>query len=187
MTAVPELRSQRLLLRAWREQDLDPWAALNGDPGTMHFMGGVLDRVASDALAARIRAKFGEQGLALWAVELPATAPFIGFIGLAAPGFVARFTPCVEVGWRLARAHWGRGYATEGARVVLDFAFDRLGLSEVVSFTAAGNLRSRRVMERLGMTHAESDDFDHPKLPDGDSLRRHVLYRLRREQWRSAE
>jgi RimJ/RimL family protein N-acetyltransferase len=116
----------------------------------------------------------------LWAVEIPNITSFAGFIGLSVPRFEAPFTPCVEIGWRLAAEYWGLGYATEGARVVLDFAFDPLGLDEVVSFTASGNLRSRRVMEKIGMAHDPADDFDHPMLPEGHRLRRHVLYRMAR-------
>ena len=139
----------------------------------------VLSRKDSDALATRIDEHFAERGFGLWAVEIPGVAPFAGFIGLSVPGFQARFMPCVEIGWRLAAEHWGRGYATEGARAALAFGFDVLGLSEIVSFTTAGNLPSLRVMERLGMRRDPADDFDHPTLPEGHPLRRHVLYRLR--------
>jgi RimJ/RimL family protein N-acetyltransferase len=132
----------------------------------------------------RIREHFEAHGYGIWAAELPGVASFIGFIGLAIPGFEAHFTPCVEIGWRLARAHWGQGYASEGALAALDFGFDRLGLKEIVSFTTTTNLRSRRVMERIGMARRAGDDFDHPNLPESHPLRRHVLYRIGREQWR---
>ena len=174
------LRTERLLLRAWRDEDLAPFAALNADPAVMEYFPAVLSRPESDAAAAHIRAELAERGFGLWAVEAPGVAPFIGFTGLAVPRFEAHFTPCVEMGWRLARAHWGRGYAPEAARAALAHGFGALGLDEIVSFTVVGNARSRRVMEKLGMTHAPADDFDHPSLPPGHRLRRHVLYRIRR-------
>lgn len=176
----PTLATPRLVLRPWREADLAPFAALNADARVMEFMGGLLDRAASDALVARALAHFDTQGFGLWAVEVPGTAPFVGFVGLMRPGFEASFTPCVEVGWRLAFDHWGRGYATEGARAAVAFGFGIAGLAEIVSFTAAGNARSRAVMARLGMVHDAREDFDHPGLPPGHALRRHVLYRLAR-------
>ena len=176
MTNVPA----RLILRAWREEDLAPFAELNADPAVMEYFPGTLSRAESDAFAARIRSEMAERGFGLWAVEVPGVAPFIGFTGLAVPRFEAHFTPCVEVGWRIARAHWGRGYAPEAAGKALAHAFGPLSLDEVVSFTAGGNLRSRRVMEKLGMTHEPADDFEHPSLAPGHRLRRHVLYRFRR-------
>jgi RimJ/RimL family protein N-acetyltransferase len=124
-----------------------------------------------------MRSELAERGFGLWAVEVPGVAPFIGFTGLSVPHFEAPFTPCVEIGWRLAREHWGCGYAPEAARAALSFGFERLGLAEIVAFTAAGNARSRRVMEKIGMTHDPADDFEHPSLPAGHRLRRHVLYR----------
>ena len=177
------LRTDRLLLREWRDADLEPFAALNADPEVTRFLHGVLSRADSDRLAARIRAHFTERGFGLWAVEVPGKADFVGFVGLSVPRFEAHFTPCVEVGWRLARAHWGRGYATEGARAALAFGFESAGLAEIVSFTACANERSRAVMERLGMETDPADDFDHPSLPEGHPLRAHVLYRLSRESW----
>jgi len=130
----------------------------------------------------RIESDFDQHGFGLCAAELVEDHSFIGYIGLAVPKFSAPFTPCVEIGWRLAAAHWGRGLATEGAREIVRQAFDALGLLELVSFTVPGNVRSRRVMEKLGMTHSAADDFEHPNLPEGDPLRRHVLYRLRKLQ-----
>ena len=132
----------------------------------------------SEALVLRIESHFEQHGFGVWAVEITGTVPFAGFIGISIPRFEAHFTPCVEIGWRLASAHWGCGYATEGARAVLAFGFEQLCLAEVVSFTVPSNLRSRRVMERLGMTRNPADDFDHPALPEGHPLRRHLLYRL---------
>jgi RimJ/RimL family protein N-acetyltransferase len=183
--ALPEeIRTERLLLRRWRESDLEPFAEMNADPIVMEYFPTSLTRHASDALVARFRDQFDRLGYSLWAVEVLGKAPFIGYVGLSVPRFVAHFTPCVEVGWRLAHAHWGRGYATESARAVLDFAFDVVGLHEIVSFTVPANERSRAVMERLGMVRDPADDFDHPLLPESHPLRRHVLYRLTRDQWR---
>ena len=140
-------------------------------------------RAASDALAERISAHFRDHGFGFWAVEVAGVAPFIGFAGLAHVRFEAHFTPAVEIGWRIAPEYWGQGYATEAARLALEDGFGRLGLKEIVAFTVPANRRSWRVMERLGMGRVERDDFDHPRVPDGHVLKRHVLYRLRREVW----
>jgi RimJ/RimL family protein N-acetyltransferase len=166
-------------LRQWQERDFEPFAALNADPEVMRFFPARLTREQSDTFAERARRGIVERGWGLWAVEVTEPERFIGYVGLAQPRFEAHFTPAVEVGWRLARNAWGNGYATEAARAALAFGFEELKLDEIVSFTAAINERSRRVMERLGMTHEPSDDFDHPSVSDGP-LRRHVLYRLRR-------
>jgi RimJ/RimL family protein N-acetyltransferase len=174
------LQTRRLLLRPWRESDLEPFAALNADPAVMEHFAKPLDRSESDAFVARIRAHFAREGFGFWAVEVPGVAPLVGLVGLARPAFEAHFTPCVEVGWRLAREHWGEGYATEAARASIRFGFEQLGLDEIVSFTVPANVRSRAVMERIGMTRSADDDFDHPALPEGHRLRRHVLYRIRR-------
>jgi ribosomal-protein-alanine N-acetyltransferase len=180
----PELRTPRLLLRRWRDGDRLPFAALNADPAVMEHFPAPLGREESDDLVDRIEAGFETRGWGLWAVEVPRTAPFIGFVGLNPATFDAPFTPAVEVGWRLAREHWGRGYATEGAGAALAFGFDELGVDEIVSFTSHGNTRSRRVMERLGMHRDPVDDFDNPNVPIGDPIRPHVLYRLDRARWR---
>lgn len=180
MNASPELRTERLRLRRWLATDREPFAGLNRDPVVMEHFPSVLSREESDALVDRIEQHFQDHGFGLWAVEVPGVAPFIGYVGLSVPRFEARFTPCVEIGWRLAREHWGHGYATEGARAALDFGFQMLGLNEIVSFTVPGNVRSCRVMVRLGMTRNPDDDFDHPSLPKRHSLRRHVLYRISR-------
>ena len=153
----------------------------------MEHFPATLGREESDALAARIREHLAVRGFGLWAVEVPGRVPFIGFVGLAVPRFEAPFTPCVEIGWRLAAEHWGRGYATEAATAVLAHAFGPLGLAEVVSFTVPANRRSRRVMERLGMTRSPADDFEHPGLPDGHPLRPHVLYRLSQSAWLTSQ
>lgn len=180
MSVTRELRSDRLLLRRWRPADREPFAALNADPRVMEYFPGVLTRLESDALADRIERHFDRHGFGLWAVEVPGVSALAGFVGLSVPSFAAHFTPCVEVGWRLALEHWGRGYATEGALAALAFGFGELDLREIVSFTVPGNLRSRRVMERIGMTHDPAGDFDHPAAPE--RLRRHVLYRIGRER-----
>ncbi len=180
MESAPTLRTPRLWLRRWRALDRAPFAALNADPRVVEFLSGPLSREASDALVARIEAHFDTHGFGWWAVEIPGVTPFAGFVGLSIPAFSAHFTPCVEIGWRLAADCWGGGYATEGARAALDFGFGALGLDEIVSFTVPANLRSRRVMEKLGMGHDPADDFDHPALPEGHALRRHVLYRIAR-------
>ena len=179
------LVTHRLRLRSWQDADLEPFAALNADPFVMEFYPRTLNRAESDAFAKRANARLTERSFGLWAVEVPALAPFIGYVGLAEPSFNAHFTPCVEIGWRLAREHWGLGYATEAAAAALDYAFVRLGLSEVVSFTAQGNWRSRNVMKHLNMSHCSSENFDHPSLPEGHNLRRHVLYRLKSAHWLS--
>jgi RimJ/RimL family protein N-acetyltransferase len=173
----------RLKLRPWCDDDLAPFAALNADPRVMEHFPKALDRAESDARAAQIRDDFDRLGFGLWAVEVPGVAPFIGFVGLNIPKFDAWFTPCLEIGWRLAHEHWGYGYATEAAQAALRFAFEDLHRDEVVSYTVPANLRSRRVMERLGMTHSPDEIFEHPKLEPGHPLRLHVLYRLRAEQF----
>ncbi len=152
---------------------------MNADPRVMEFFSSTLGDVESRQLADRIRTTIADRGYGNWAVEVPDGASFIGFIGLAAPRFHAHFTPCIEIGWRLGFDHWGKGYATEGATAVRDWAFEALALPEIVSFTSEKNVRSRRVMERIGMTRDPADDFDHPSLAVGHPLRRHVLYRLR--------
>jgi RimJ/RimL family protein N-acetyltransferase len=174
------LRTPRLELRRWRLADREPFAALNADPVVMAHFPATQTRAESDALADAIEAHFVARGFGLYAVEIPGVAPFAGFVGLNVPTFTAAFTPCVEIGWRLAAAHWGHGYATEAGRAVLDHAWMTLGLAEIVSFTTAGNARSRAVMARLGMARDPAGDFDHPRLPEGHPLRPHVLYRVRR-------
>jgi ribosomal-protein-alanine N-acetyltransferase len=184
--AIPEIRTERLLLRGWRAADREPFAALNADREVMRHFPSTLSRAESDRLVAAIAEGWERHGLGLWAVEVASEGRFIGFVGLSRPSFKADFLPAVEVGWRLARDAWGQGYATEAAAAAVAFCFETLGLAEIVSFTVPGNERSRRVMDRLGMTHQAADDFDHPKLPDGHPLRRHVLYRLRRADWELA-
>ena len=174
------IETPRLLLRPWRDDDLPAFAAMNADPRVMEFLGPLKTREESDASVARFSAHLARHGFGFWAVEVTGVADFIGFVGLKVLDFEAHFAPCVEVGWRLAYDHWGKGYATEAARASLDFGFRRLGLEEIVAFTVPANRRSWRVMERLGMTRDPADDFDHPALPEGHPLRRHVLYRALR-------
>jgi ribosomal-protein-alanine N-acetyltransferase len=173
------LETPRLFLRHWRDTDRAPFAQMCADPLVMRYFPSTLTREECDRMVDRNLAHFDRHGFGLFAAELRETAGFIGFIGLAVPGFQAHFTPCVEIGWRVAARYWNRGLATEGARETLRYAFDTLGLAEVVSFTVPANLPSRRVMEKLGLTHDPADDFDHPGLPEGHPLRRHVLYRVR--------
>ena len=180
----PILTTARLRLRQWREEDLAPFAALNADPQVMEFFPKVLTRAESDVVAGRIRDHFARHGFGLWAVEAPGVVDFMGFVGLAVPSFEAHFTPCVEIGWRLAREHWGHGYATEAATAALAFGFGDRALEEIVAFTVAANIPSRRVMGRLGMRRLPADDFEHPAIADGHPLRSHVLYRLRRADWK---
>lgn len=182
MNLPQELRTDRLYLRRWRASDREPFAKLNGDPRVMEFFPALLSRHESDERIERIEAHFQQHGFGLWAVEIPGVTPFAGFIGLSIPRFEAPFTPCIEVGWRLDAAYWKRGFATEGAKAALDFGFRWLQAPEIVSFTVPLNVRSRRVMEKLGMTHSAGEDFDHPLLAEGHPLRRHVLYRLRRPE-----
>jgi RimJ/RimL family protein N-acetyltransferase len=165
-------------LRQWRAEDREPFAAMNSDPRVMEFFRSTLTRHDSDAMVERIERHFDHYGFGLWAIEIPGVAPFIGFAGLAWARFDAHFTPAVEIGWRLAMAYWGQGYATEAARLALGFGFDILALEETVSFTTASNLRSRAVMERLGMRRDLAGDFGYPGFPEGHPFRRHVLYRI---------
>ena len=178
------IRTGRLLMRRWRDDDRAPFAALNADPAVMEHMTTTLTPDESDAFVNRIEACWDERGLGLWAVEVPGVAPFIGYVGLWPADDVAG-AGAVEVGWRLARSHWGHGYATEAAREALRFGFEQAGLEEIVSFTVPRNERSIRVMERIGLHHDPTDDFDHPRVDPGvnPELVRHVLYRSTRAEW----
>jgi RimJ/RimL family protein N-acetyltransferase len=179
---MTELRTERLLLRRWHDADRAPFAALNASPEVMEHFEAVLSREESDAFVDEVEREFDELGWSRWAVELRSTGAFLGFVGLKAwpASSGLPFAPAVEVGWRLTREAWGHGYATEAARAAVAYGFETLGLDEIVSMTAVTNERSWRVMERLGMTRDPADDFDHPKVPPGHRLQRHVLYRLRR-------
>ncbi|WP_409483381.1 GNAT family N-acetyltransferase [Arsenicicoccus dermatophilus] len=175
-----ELRTERLLLRPWRPEDRAPFATLNADPEVMAYFPTLLSQEESDDLANRFDKHVRARGWGMWAVEVVGGEPFVGFVGLDRPRFAAPFMPCIEIGWRLARSAWGQGYATEAATEVLRVAFEVLGLEEVVALTSSINLRSRAVMQRLGMTHDLADDFEHPLVAADDVLRHHVLYRARR-------
>jgi RimJ/RimL family protein N-acetyltransferase len=180
---VRVLQTERLQLRPWQESDREPFARLNADPRVMEHFPALLTPEQSDASIARSQAHLERHGFGMWALEARGVAPFIGMLGLNIPRFQAHFTPCVEIAWGLAAEHWGRGYAIEAARLVVTFAFEELSLPEIISFTTVHNIRSRRVMEKLGMTHDVADDFDHPTLPEGHALRRHVLYRLKASEY----
>jgi RimJ/RimL family protein N-acetyltransferase len=179
---VSGIETARLTLRAWRDADREPYAALNADPVVMEFFPALQDRKASDAAIDAWNEQLATRGWSNWAVERRDTGAFIGFIGISVPKRVLPFSPCVEIGWRLAREHWGHGFATEGARAALEQGFDRHGLEEIVSFTALLNVRSQSVMRRIGMRNANAD-FEHPALPEGHRLRPHCLYRIVREEW----
>jgi RimJ/RimL family protein N-acetyltransferase len=181
MTQLLELETDRLRLRQWTLADRAPFAVLNSDPRVMEYLSEPLTRAASDALAERCQSLLQEKGWGLWAVEHKATGEFAGFVGLHTPPAALPFSPCVEIGWRLAANHWGRGLATEAAREALRAGFEVLGLPSIVSFTALGNVRSRAVMERLGMR--EAGTFGHPHVAEGSPLRMHCLYRLERDAY----
>jgi RimJ/RimL family protein N-acetyltransferase len=178
MPELIELETERLYLRQWQSADREPFAVLNSDPRVMEFFPSILTREQSDAMASRCASLIQERGWGFWVAETKSGHDFIGFIGLHIPSAELPFSPCVEIGWRLAFPYWGRGLASEGARAVLRFGFETLNLPEIVSFTALGNRRSLAVMERLGMHN--SGRFEHPQLPEGSPLRSHYLYRLRR-------
>jgi len=186
MGTDPRLRTERLLLRRWRAADLEPLAAINADPAVMEHFPRPLSTAESAALIERIERCFEENGYGLWAVEPPGEDAVIGFVGLAPVDIDVAFAPAVEVGWRLARSHWGRGLATEAAGAATAFGFRTLELPALVSYTAERNLRSRRVMERLGMRRDPAEDFAHPELPEGQPLAPHVLYRMDATRWRTS-
>lgn len=177
------IETKRLRLRPWKESDLEPFAKMNADPMVREFFASKLDKEESDHLARTLIQFIDERGWGFWAVERLEDSLFIGFIGLEYVDFESHFTPAVEIGWRLSVEHWGKGYATEGANACLEYGFNTLHLPEIVALTAQGNVKSRRVMEKLGMTYDPKDDFDHPKIIQGHPVRRHVLYRKVREQW----
>jgi RimJ/RimL family protein N-acetyltransferase len=183
---IPELRTDRLLLRAWLERDRAPYRAMNADPEVMRHFPNPLDATASDAMLESLTPPWERDGIGGWIVERAEDGAFLGVTGFSRPSFDPRpFAPEFEIGWRYARTAWGHGYATEAAGAALAFGFETVGLDEIVSFTVPANERSWHVMERLGMHRDPADDFDHPRLPEGHHLRRHVLYRLRADEWRA--
>ncbi len=171
-----EILTPRLKLREWKEEDKEPFFKLNSDPRVMEFMPKLLSKEESDNFVERIKTHFHDHQYGLFAVELIENQNFIGFIGLSIPKFDTFFTPCVEIGWRLAYDYWGKGYATEGAKASLNYGFNKLSLAEIVSFTVPKNFRSRQVMERIGMKYIS--EFNHPLLSKGHSLEKHVLYKI---------
>lgn len=183
MTAENTIKTQRLLLRQWGEEDLEPFAAMNADPRVMEYFPSVKSLEESREEYEAILEQFKNHDYGWWAISVIDGPDFIGVVGLKHVNFEAPFTPAVEIGWRLQFDYWGKGYATEGALASLKYGFETLKLKEVVSFTAVQNMRSRAVMERIGMHHDPKDDFDHPRLPEGHLLRRHVLYRIRAPEW----
>lgn len=185
MTTPAILTSPRLILRPWRDGDGDAFHALSQNPAVMEHLLPLPDRAASDAVIQRIGEHFDRHGFGFWAVERPGQSPFIGFVGLARVTWEAPFAPAVEVGWRLDPAHWGQGLATEAAGLALAHGFGAVGLDEIVAFTVPENRRSQRVMERLGMERDAAADFDHPRVPDGHRLKRHILYRIGRDRFQA--
>ena len=177
MLSSNELPTPRLLLRQWQPSDLEPFALMSSDADVMRYYPAPWSREQSDVFAQRVMRLIDERGWGFWAIEERASRQFIGFVGLHIPSHELPFSPCVEVGWRLAKPYWGLGYATEAAQSAISFGFQQLRLPEVVAFTAITNLKSRAVMERLGMQF--DSEFDHPQVPVESRLRRHVLYRLR--------
>ena len=176
---IPPPALEQLILRQWRDSDLEPYAAMNADLEVMRHFPALLTKEESAASLERQRSLINERGWGCWAVEVDGV--FAGFTGLNVPSFTAHFTPCTEIGWRFRREFWGRGLACRAAREALRFGFESLKLAEIVAFTAATNVRSRRLMERLGFERDAGGDFDHPSMPEGHVLRRHVLYRIRAE------
>lgn len=181
------IKTDRLILRPWRKEDLEPFAKLNTDPRVMEYFPSIKSYEETSAEYNRILQHFAQHGWGFWAVALPNETDFIGFIGLRFDDFPAPFTPAVEIGWRLAFDHWGKGYATEGAKAALKYGFESLHLNEIISFTTVQNTRSRRIMEKIGMQHDSKDDFDHPTLPEDHQLKRHVLYRLKENEWKKSQ
>ncbi len=177
------LIGERIRLRRWRPQDLDGLVAMHADPEVMQHLMPLDGRAGSDAAGARMRRHFDDHGFGLWVIEVPGVSAFIGYTGLVHVPYEAAFTPAVEIGWRIQRAYWGRGYVTEAARLSLTDGFERVGLQQVIALTVPANQRSRAVMVRLGMRHDPAEDFDHPNVPAGHPLRRHVLYRLERSDF----
>ena len=185
MSAIIEFKTARLIARQWRDEDLLPFAQLNADPQVMQYFPSCLSRAESDAAAARMRGLIAEQGWGFWAIEEQASQRFIGLVGLNIPSPELPFSPCTEIGWRLASEFWGKGYAIEAAQGALRYGFTQLNLAEIVSFTSIHNQPSQAVMRRLGML--QSDNFEHPKVPVGHTLREHCLYRLTQARWAELE
>lgn len=180
-----EIETKRLLLRQWQPKDFPAFATLNANPNVMKYFPNILNAQQSNELARKIQADIEQRGWGFWAVEIKKTIPFIGFVGLSIPRANLPFNPCVEIGWRLDELYWGKGYATEAACAVLNVAFNKLNLAEIVAFTAQINEPSRNVMKRIGM-HYNGEMFDHPDIESNNILKKHVLYRLAKQRWESA-
>lgn len=178
-----DYETERLILRQWKDSDREPFSRMSSDPRVMEFFPSPLSRPECDAFVEKVSGLMEIRGWGFWALEEKSTSDFIGFAGLHIPGPMLPFSPCVEIGWRLRCASWGKGFATEAALKIQEIAFRDLGLDEIVSFTAIGNSRSKRVMERIGMKAA--GEFDHPGLPASSHLRRHLLYRFSSKDWKS--
>jgi len=177
-----ELKTKRLLLRQWQDKDLPEFAGLNADPHVMEYYPNTLDSQQSNEIAEKLKTLISDRGWGLWAVETLSDNKFIGFVGLHEPIYELPVNPCIEIGWRLAREHWGNGYATEAANAAINFGFEKLNLSEIYSFTSLANIKSRNVMERLKMIDQKMN-FEHPIIPEASPLREHVLYKLSRDNW----
>lgn len=175
------IETERLILRKWKDEDLEPFSCLNADARVMEYFPRVLTCEEAKAFMDRIRRHIEKYGFGLFAVEVKESREFIGYIGLAIPTIETAFTPCVEIGWRLAFDHWGKGYATEGARAVLKYGFEKMGLDEILSWTVPANVRSRKIMEKIGMRQDMEGSFRHPGLSQDHPLSLHVLYRISRE------
>lgn len=182
MCELLEIRTKRLLLRQWRDVDLPLFAKLNADPDVMQYYPSTLSTEQSNAMANKIMSLIAQKGWGLWAVEKIDSHEFIGFVGLHVPGYELPVSPCVEIGWRLAKEFWGQGYATEAARASLDVAFSKLEVNEIYSFTSVINDKSIAVMRRLQMVNTYNN-FAHPMIPDGSALQEHVLYKINRKSW----
>lgn len=187
MVVPNELHTPRLIMRQWRDEDRADFAALNADAEVMRFFPACLDSQQSDALIERVRRHVAEQGFGWWVLQHRDSGAFVGASGLMRVGFNAPFVPAVEIGWRLARAHWRQGFAREAASAALASGFEHLGLQEIVSFTVVANQPSQGVMQAIGMHRDTAGDFDHPALAEGHPLRRHVLYRLSRREWEAMQ
>lgn len=186
MANIMEIKTERVWLRQWRPQDREPFAEMNADLRVMEYFPSPLTRAESDAMVVRCEGTIAQQGWGLWAAEEVSSGKFMGFVGLSVPRIQLPFSPCVEIGWRLAHPFWGQGLATEAARAVLQVGFEQVGLEEIVSFTSVANVRSQRVMQRLGM-HPDPAHFDHPTIEVGSRLREHCVYRLSKEEWRQRQ
>lgn len=177
------IKTERLILRPWKDEDLEPFARLNADPRVMEFFPSTKSASETAQEFNILKTRLENDGYGFWAASLIDGGKFIGFVGIQKVPFTTSFTPAVEIGWRLAHEYWGFGYATEGAKAALEYGFETLKLDNIVSFTTEKNTRSQNVMKKIGMKHYPEEDFDHPRLPEGHPLSRHVLYRIKQNEW----